>query len=58
MKIKNLTASVHQYPVFLPIIDKPLEHRVFTFCEVETDEGHKAAGQMAVGPQDNKSVRS
>ena len=44
MKIKKLTASVHQYPVYLPIIDKPLEHRVFTFCEVETDEGHKGCG--------------
>ena len=44
MKIKNLTASVHQFPVYLPMIDKPLEHRVFTFCEVETDEGHKGFG--------------
>jgi len=44
MKIKNLTASVHQYPVYLPMIDKPLEYRVFTFCEVETDEGHKGCG--------------
>ena len=44
MKIKNLTASVHQFPVYLPMIDKPLEHRVFTFCEVETDEGYKGFG--------------
>jgi len=44
MKIKKLTASVHQYPVYLPVIDKPLEQRVFTFCEVETDEGHKGCG--------------
>ena len=44
MKIKNLTASVHQFPVYLPMIDEPLEHRVFTFCEVETDEGIKGCG--------------
>ena len=44
MKIKNLTASVHQFPVYLPMIDKPLEHRVFTFCEIETDDGYKGCG--------------
>ena len=39
MKIKSIKASVHQYAVTLPMIDKPLEHRHFVFCEVETDEG-------------------
>ncbi|MCH7487355.1 MAG: mandelate racemase/muconate lactonizing enzyme family protein [Proteobacteria bacterium] len=44
MKIKSIKASVHQYAVTLPMIDKPLEHRHFVFCEVETDEGHTGSG--------------
>ncbi len=44
MKIKKVDASVHQFPIYLPMIDKPVEQRVFTFCEVETDEGHKGCG--------------
>lgn len=44
MKIKDIKASVHQYSVTLPMIDKPLEHRQFVFCEVETDEGLKGCG--------------
>lgn len=44
MKIKNIKASVHQYSVTLPMIEKPLEHRHFVFCEVETDEGHTGCG--------------
>ena len=39
MKIKHIKASLHQYAVTLPMIDKPLENRHFVFCEVETDEG-------------------
>ena len=44
MQIAKITASVHQFPIHLPMIDKPLEHRVLVFCEVETDEGHKGCG--------------
>lgn len=44
MKIKDIRASVHQYSVTLPMIDKPLEHRHFVFCEVETDDGIKGSG--------------
>ena len=44
MKIKKITASVHQFPIYLPMIDEPLEQRVVTFCEVETDEGLKGCG--------------
>ena len=44
MKIKSIKASVHQYAVTLPMIDQPLEHRHFVFCEVETDEGHTGSG--------------
>ena len=39
MKIAKITASIHQFPVYLPMIDKPMEQRVLTFCEVETDDG-------------------
>ncbi len=44
MKIKQIKASVHQFPVYLPMSDKPIEQRVFTFCEVETEEGYKGSG--------------
>lgn len=44
MKIKNLTASLHEMPVTLPDIDKPLELRQFVFCEIETDEGITGCG--------------
>ncbi len=44
MKIKNITARILQFPVYLPMIDKPLENRVITYCEVETDDGLKGCG--------------
>ena len=44
MKIKKITASVHQFPIYLPMIEKPMEHRVLVFCEVETDDGLKGFG--------------
>lgn len=44
MKIKNVSATVHQFPVYLPMIEKPLEHRVFVLCEVETDDGFTGFG--------------
>ena len=44
MKIKDIKASIHQYSVTLPMINKPLEQRHFVFCEVETDEGIRGCG--------------
>lgn len=44
MKIKHLTASLHEMPVTLPDVDKPLENRQFVFCEVATDEGLQGFG--------------
>ena len=44
MKIKNITARILQFPVYLPMIDKPMENRVITYCEVETDDGLKGCG--------------
>ena len=44
MKIKKITASIHQIPIYLPMIEKPMEQRVFTFCEVETDDGLTGCG--------------
>lgn len=35
---------MHQFPIYLPMIDKPVEHRVFTFCRVETDDGYSGCG--------------
>ena len=39
MKIKQIKARVLQFPIYLPMIDQPTEHRVLVFCEVETDDG-------------------
>lgn len=44
MKIKRISASVHQFPIYLPMIEKPMEHRVLVFCEVETDTGLTGCG--------------
>ena len=44
MKIKNIKASIHQFPVTIPLIEKPIENRRFVFCEVETDDGHVGWG--------------
>ncbi len=47
MKIKDVRASVHRLPIFLPLIDEPTEHRNHVLCEVETDEGHVGLGMTA-----------
>lgn len=47
MKIKDVRASVHRLPIYLPGIDEPTEHRHHVFCEVETDEGHVGYGMTA-----------
>jgi L-alanine-DL-glutamate epimerase-like enolase superfamily enzyme len=39
MKIKDIRAAVHTFPVTVPLIDHPIENRKIVFCEVETDEG-------------------
>ena len=39
MKIKNVKASVHRFPVTIPLIDEPIENRKVVICEVETDDG-------------------
>ncbi len=40
MKIKKVKASVHRFPVTIPLIDGPIENRKVVICEVETDDGH------------------
>lgn len=44
MKIVKLTASLHEMPITLPDVDKPLENRQFVFCEIETDQGITGSG--------------
>jgi L-rhamnonate dehydratase len=39
VKIKKLTASLHEMEVILPDVERPLENRQFVFCEVESEEG-------------------
>ena len=47
MKIKDIRATVHRLPIYLPRIEAPTEHRHHVFCEVETDEGHVGYGMTA-----------
>ena len=47
MKIKDVRATVHRLPIYLPGIAEPTEHRHHVFCEVETDEGHVGHGMTA-----------
>ena len=47
MKIKDIRATVHRLPIYLPRFGEPTEHRHHVFCEVETDEGHVGHGMTA-----------
>ena len=47
MKIKDIRASVHRLPIYLPRFDEPTEHRHHVLCEVETDGGHVGHGMTA-----------
>ena len=47
MKIKDIRASVHRLPIYLPLFDAPIDHRDHVFCEVETDEGVVGFGMTA-----------
>ncbi len=44
MRIKDIRASVHSFPVTIPLIDHPIENRRIVFCEVETDDGYVGYG--------------
>lgn len=44
MKLRKLTASLHEMPVTLPDVNRPLELRQFMFCEIETEEGVTGSG--------------
>ena len=47
MRIKDIRASVHRLPIYLPRFAEPTEHRHHVFCEVETDDGHVGIGLTA-----------
>ena len=47
MKIKDIRATVHRLPIYLPRFEAPTELRHHVFCEVETDEGHVGHGMTA-----------
>jgi L-alanine-DL-glutamate epimerase-like enolase superfamily enzyme len=44
VKIERLSASVHEFPVTIPLIDEPIEQRRVVICEVETDDGITGIG--------------
>ena len=33
MRIRDVRASVHRLPIYLPGFDEPTEHRHYVFCE-------------------------
>lgn len=39
MRIRSVRASVHSFPVTIPLLSRPIENRRVVFCEVETDDG-------------------
>ena len=47
MKIKDVRATVHRLPIYLPGIAEPTAHRHHVFCEVETDDGRVGYGMTA-----------
>ena len=47
MNIKDIRATVHRLPIYLPRFGEPTEHRHHVFCEVETDDGHVGHGMTA-----------
>ncbi|MFQ6016631.1 MAG: mandelate racemase/muconate lactonizing enzyme family protein [Kiloniellaceae bacterium] len=47
MKIKDIRASVHRLPIYIPLFNEPIAHRNHVFCEVETDNGAVGYGMTA-----------
>ena len=39
LKIRSIEASVHRFPVFVPLLEDPVENRAVVVCRVETDDG-------------------
>ena len=39
MKIASIEASLHQFPIHVPLIDKPIQNPRRVFCKVATDDG-------------------
>lgn len=44
MKIASIEASLHQFPIHVPLIDKPIQNRRMVFCKVATDDGVEGWG--------------
>jgi len=44
MKIASIEASVHRFPIHVPLIEKPIQTRRVTFCKVATDDGIEGWG--------------
>lgn len=44
MRIASIEASVHAFPIYVPLIDDPIQTRRVTFCKVATDDGIEGWG--------------
>ena len=44
MKIASIEASLHQFPIHVPLIDEPIQNRRMVFCKVTTDDGIEGWG--------------
>ena len=44
MKIESIDASIHAFPIHVPLIDEPIQTRKVVFCRVATDDGTEGWG--------------
>lgn len=44
LTIQSVQASVHRFPVHVPLLEKPIENRAVVVCRVETDDGYVGYG--------------
>lgn len=47
MEIKDVRATVHRLPIYLPLFKEPTDHRDHVICEVETEGGIVGFGMTA-----------
>ena len=44
MKIETVEASIHEFPILVPLIDKPIQTRRVVFCRLRSDDGVEGWG--------------
>ena len=49
MKIESVTASIHEFPIYVPLIDDPITTRKLVVCKVAADTGVEGWGITGSG---------